>query len=516
MPAITVGLRGIMYAQIDVSCRRSTSTPAATAARSRTRPTPWPTIIAALKGPDGRIRMPGLLRRRRRRSPATSATRSPPCRSTRRRSATRSACRRSSARPASRRSSDSGVRPTLDVNGIWGGFQGEGAKTIIPAHAHAKVTAGWSPTRTRRRVFERFRDYVAPGRAARRDGRGPRTSARRAPEPDARPTTRRPRPPRGRSRRVRRGPGLIREGGSIPVTAMFEHDLGLPVVLLGFTQPDEQRARARTSGVLVENYERGTRVIVRLWDELAAARSSDGDQPVRRCDGLGEARRGPAYLRMPRASDERLCADNPVRSTHGDAEDQTRDAETGRCEGGLAPRRPNGSMAPRSAHRRAGRPQRQGHDRQVAEYQPVPLGFTPLDKTIGGGLRAGELLLIGGAQGTGKTTMALQMARNIASGGQANVLYICFEHDEPYLLNRLIAMESALAAPARTRPARSRSRTSARRSSAPGWPRAAAPPQLAAQPAARARRSTASPATARTCSCCAARRPRARRQHAAS
>ncbi|MEJ7697675.1 MAG: DnaB-like helicase C-terminal domain-containing protein [Candidatus Limnocylindrales bacterium] len=75
----------------------------------------------------------------------------------------------------------------------------------------------------------------------------------------------------------------------------------------------------------------------------------------------------------------------------------------------------------------------------------MPLGFTPMDKTIGTGLRAGELLLIGGAQGTGKTTMALQMARNIASGGQANVLYICFEHDEPYLLSRLIAMESALA-----------------------------------------------------------------------
>ena len=42
----------------------------------------------------------------------------------------------------------------------------------------------------------------------------------------------------------------------------------------------------------------------------------------------------------------------------------------------------------------------------VSEYQPVPLGFTPLDKTIGTGLRTGELLLIGGAQGTGKTTMA--------------------------------------------------------------------------------------------------------------
>jgi replicative DNA helicase len=106
---------------------------------------------------------------------------------------------------------------------------------------------------------------------------------------------------------------------------------------------------------------------------------------------------------------------------------------------------PNGSMNPRSAldvlvdlneHVTSG---------NVGEYQPIPLGFTPLDKTIGSGLRGGELLLIGGAQGTGKTTMALQMARNVASGGQANVLYICFEHEEQYLLNRLIAMESALA-----------------------------------------------------------------------
>jgi replicative DNA helicase len=103
-----------------------------------------------------------------------------------------------------------------------------------------------------------------------------------------------------------------------------------------------------------------------------------------------------------------------------------------------------GNMAPRSALEvlvdlsdkvAAGR---------VEEYLPLPLGFTPLDKTIGMGLRPGELMLVGGAQGTGKTTMSLQMARNVASGGQANVLYICFEHDEQYLLNRLIAMESAL------------------------------------------------------------------------
>ena len=105
----------------------------------------------------------------------------------------------------------------------------------------------------------------------------------------------------------------------------------------------------------------------------------------------------------------------------------------------------NGSMVPRSAldvlvdlndNLASGR---------FGEYQAVPLGFGLLDKTIGGGLRAGELMLIGGAQGTGKTTMALQMARNVASSGQANVLYVCFEHEEQYLLNRLVALESALA-----------------------------------------------------------------------
>ena len=106
---------------------------------------------------------------------------------------------------------------------------------------------------------------------------------------------------------------------------------------------------------------------------------------------------------------------------------------------------PNGSMTPRSALDVLVDLNEQVSSGKVGEYQPVPLGFTPLDKTIGTGLRAGELLLIGGAQGTGKTTMALQMARNVASGGQANVLYLCFEHDEQYLLNRLIALESALA-----------------------------------------------------------------------
>ena len=80
----------------------------------------------------------------------------------------------------------------------------------------------------------------------------------------------------------------------------------------------------------------------------------------------------------------------------------------------------------------------------IDDLVPIATGFVPMDKTIGGGLRPGELMLIGGAQGQGKTTMALQMARNMAASGQATVLYVCFEHDEEYLIQRMVAMESAL------------------------------------------------------------------------
>ncbi|MHB1159195.1 MAG: DnaB-like helicase C-terminal domain-containing protein [Chloroflexota bacterium] len=73
---------------------------------------------------------------------------------------------------------------------------------------------------------------------------------------------------------------------------------------------------------------------------------------------------------------------------------------------------------------------------------PVPLGFDPLDEVLGGGIRPGELILLGGGQGVGKTTMAFQMARNVAASGEASCLYVCYEHDEEALAQRVIAMES--------------------------------------------------------------------------
>jgi replicative DNA helicase len=71
-----------------------------------------------------------------------------------------------------------------------------------------------------------------------------------------------------------------------------------------------------------------------------------------------------------------------------------------------------------------------------------PTGFDPLDDYLGGGVRAGELTLLGGPQGTGKTTWALQVMRNMAAAG-ATATYFSFEHDDRTLLERLICLESA-------------------------------------------------------------------------
>ena len=70
-----------------------------------------------------------------------------------------------------------------------------------------------------------------------------------------------------------------------------------------------------------------------------------------------------------------------------------------------------------------------------------PTGFPLLDTYLGGGIRAGELCLLGGPQGLGKTTFALQIARNVARSGGACAM-LSYEHDATTLLERLVALEA--------------------------------------------------------------------------
>ena len=161
-----------------------------------------------------------------------------------------------------------GIRPTLDVNGIWGGFTGEGSKTIIPAHAHAKVSCRLVPDQDGDRLFESFRDYVlevAPkgvkvevqnlgtAKPLRTDTNHPVAQAAA----------------RALEATFGQPPVYIRSGGSIPVASLFDTLLGLPVVMLGFTNPDDN-AHAPNETMVLLNYETGIRTITRLWDDLGS------------------------------------------------------------------------------------------------------------------------------------------------------------------------------------------------------------------------------------------------------
>ena len=76
----------------------------------------------------------------------------------------------------------------------------------------------------------------------------------------------------------------------------------------------------------------------------------------------------------------------------------------------------------------------------AGELVPFPTNFSPLDQVLAGGLRPGDLALVGGSPGVGKTVATLQWARNMALQGIPTI-YVCYEHEESALLGRLLALE---------------------------------------------------------------------------
>ncbi|HTP53172.1 MAG TPA: dipeptidase [Anaeromyxobacteraceae bacterium] len=159
------------------------------------------------------------------------------------------------------------ARPTLEVNGIWGGYQGEGAKTIIPSKAGAKISMRIVPDQTPEEVERKFTAYVK--RIAPKDvrvtvralhGGAAFLCPTEAPEFQA--------TERALERAFGRRPVLIREGGSIPFTATIQAALGVPVILMGFGLPDEN-SHAPNERLDLDNYHRGILAAVYLLEELA-------------------------------------------------------------------------------------------------------------------------------------------------------------------------------------------------------------------------------------------------------
>ena len=266
LPAITVSLRGLLYTQIDVVGSPVDLHSGGYGGAVQNPANALAQIIAALKGSDGRIRIPGFydevvaLTEEERAALAALPF---------------DEAAYQASIPVSALVGEAGfstlerraTRPTLDVNGIWGGFQGSGAKTIIPAHAHAKVSCRLVADQDPDVIFERLRAFVEeiapPGVTVTVQFLG---GGRASLTPLDHPMTQAA--ARALEAVFGRPPVYIREGGSIPVAASFASVLGLPVVLLGFSPPNEN-AHAPDEWMSLANYEGAIRAIVRTLDEIA-------------------------------------------------------------------------------------------------------------------------------------------------------------------------------------------------------------------------------------------------------
>jgi acetylornithine deacetylase/succinyl-diaminopimelate desuccinylase-like protein len=159
------------------------------------------------------------------------------------------------------------VRPTCEVNGMLSGYTGEGAKTVLPAHAMAKVSfrlvPDQDPATIEKLVEAHVRNVAPPGIEldiqhlhggkpwrAKLEGRLVEAGNRALAEAFGRETV------------------YAGEGGSIPIVSEFERVLGAPVLLMGFGLPGEN-AHAPDEWMSVENFEKGTHAAALLLSELA-------------------------------------------------------------------------------------------------------------------------------------------------------------------------------------------------------------------------------------------------------
>jgi len=126
-----------------------------------------------------------------------------------------------------------GIRPTLDLNGIWGGYQGEGSKTVLPSKANAKITMRLVPNQTPDEIavlFQKHFESIAP------DYVTVKVTPGHGGQPVVTPTDSPAYKAAARAIKTTFGKDPIptRGGGSIPIVALFEKTLGLKTVLLGF------------------------------------------------------------------------------------------------------------------------------------------------------------------------------------------------------------------------------------------------------------------------------------------
>jgi acetylornithine deacetylase/succinyl-diaminopimelate desuccinylase-like protein len=159
------------------------------------------------------------------------------------------------------------IRPTLELNGIWGGYQGEGAKTVIPSKAYAKFSTRLVPNQNPQKIAKLVEKHIRKllpktvhcNFEVLSTGK-PWVAAYHAPIFQVAQNA------------LQKGFGkkavFIREGGSIPFVTQMHDTFKVPCVLIGFGLPDEN-AHAPDEHIALENYYGGIKAIAHFYEDLA-------------------------------------------------------------------------------------------------------------------------------------------------------------------------------------------------------------------------------------------------------
>jgi acetylornithine deacetylase/succinyl-diaminopimelate desuccinylase-like protein len=163
------------------------------------------------------------------------------------------------------------IRPTLDVNGIWGGYIGEGAKTVIPSKAYAKISMRLVPNQNWEEITQLFKSHfesIAP--------KGVRVSVtpHHGGQGYVTPTHHRGYMAAAAAYKQSFGKEPIpqRSGGSIPIVALFEEVLGSKSVLMGFGL-DSDAIHSPNEHFGVWNYLKGIETIPYFYEHFTALNS---------------------------------------------------------------------------------------------------------------------------------------------------------------------------------------------------------------------------------------------------
>lgn len=232
IPSITVGLRGLSYMEVEVTGPNRDLHSGVYGGAVANPINVLAEMIASLRDKDKRVTIPGFYDDVEEISPAERAemAKAPFDINAYRQDLGIELDEGETGYSAPERSS---IRPTLDVNGIWGGYTGEGAKTVLPSKAYAKISMRLVPHQKSKKISELFTKHmqaIAPKSVK------VKVSAHHGGEPVVTPTDSVAYRAASKAfeKTFGKAPIPVRSGGSIPIVAMFKTQLGLDSVLLGF------------------------------------------------------------------------------------------------------------------------------------------------------------------------------------------------------------------------------------------------------------------------------------------